>query len=211
MINVVVVEDKKFIREGLEMLLESHDGFCCVGAFADCESMLEQIEALEADIIIMDIGLPGMSGIEGTKAVKKMLPSINIIVLTIHEESEKVFEALISGASGYLVKTTPHEELLLSIKDAYDGGSPMNSHIAKKMVELLRAFDEQKKADSELLSERENEVLTALADGCAYKQIGEKLFISSHTVRYHIRNIYEKLNVNSQTAAIALAMKKGLI
>ena len=140
-----------------------------------------------------------------------MFPSIIVIVFTIHEESEKVFEALISGASGYLVKTTPHEEILSSIKDAYDGGSPMNSHIAKKMVELLIAFDEQKKADSDLLSERENQVLTALAEGQTYKQIAESLFISSHTVRYHIRNIYEKLNVNSQTAAIALAMKKGLI
>lgn len=211
MINVVVVEDKDFIREGLEMLLKSSDGYNCKGAFANCESMLDNIEDLDPDVIIMDIGLPGMSGIEGTKQVKKLLPHVNIIVLTIHEESEKVFEALISGASGYLVKTTPHDELLLSIKDAYDGGSPMNSHIAKKMVELLRAFDEQKKADSKLLSERENEVLTLLAEGNGYKQISEKLFISPHTVRYHIRNIYEKLNVNSQTAAIALAMKKGLI
>lgn len=211
MINVVIVEDKKFIREGLEMLLESNDEFYCSGAFSDCESMLEIIETLEVDIIIMDIGLPGISGIEGTRRVKKILPHINIIVLTIHEESEKVFEALISGASGYLIKTTPHEELLLSIKDAYDGGSPMNSHIAKKMVELLRAFDEQKKSDDALLSERENEVLSGLSEGKNYKQIGEKLFISAHTVRYHIRNIYEKLNVNSQTAAIALAMKKGLI
>ncbi len=211
MINVVIVEDKQFIREGLEMLLESNDDFNCIGAYSNCESMLENLEENDPDVIIMDIGLPGMSGIEGTKQVKKILPQVNIIVLTIHEESEKVFEALISGASGYLVKTTPHEELLASIKDAYDGGSPMNSHIAKKMVELLRAFDEQKKVDNDLLSDRENEVLTALADGCAYKQIGEKLFISSHTVRYHIRNIYEKLNVNTQSAAIALAMRKGLI
>lgn len=211
MINVVVVEDKEFIREGLEMLLESNDDFCCTGAYPNCETMLENIEENDPDVIIMDIGLPGMSGIEGTKKVKHKLPHVNVIVLTIHEESEKVFEALISGASGYLVKTTPHEELLLSIKEAYDGGSPMNSHIAKKMVELLRAFDESKKSDEGLLSERENEVLTALANGYAYKQIGEKLFISPHTVRYHIRNIYEKLNVNSQTAAIALAMKKGLI
>ena len=211
MIDVVVVEDKDYIREGLQNLLDSSQGFNCTGSYSDCESMLENIETIEVDVIIMDIGLPGISGIEGTKQVKKKLPHINIIVLTIHEESEKVFEALISGACGYLVKTTPHEELLLSIRDAYDGGSPMNSHIAKKMVELLRAFDEQKKADKELLSERENEVLTALAGGQSYKQIAETLFISRHTVRYHIRNIYEKLNVNSQTAAIALAMKKGLI
>jgi len=211
MINVVVVEDKKFIREGLEMLLNSSKGYSCAGSYSDCESMLEVVETLEVDVIIMDIGLPGISGIEGTIKVKQLLPHVNIIVLTIHEESEKVFEALISGASGYLVKTTPHEELLLSIKDAYDGGSPMNSHIAKKMVELLRAFDEQKKADNDLLSERENEVLTELAEGKSYREIAENLFISSHTVRYHIRNIYDKFNVNSQTAAIALAVKKGLI
>ena len=211
MIDVVVVEDKDFIREGLTDLLNNSDGFNCTGSFADCESMLKKIESIDVDVIIMDIGLPGMSGIDGTKELKKLFPSIIVIVFTIHEESEKVFEALISGASGYLVKTTPHEEILSSIKDAYDGGSPMNSHIAKKMVELLIAFDEQKKADSDLLSERENQVLTALAEGQTYKQIAESLFISSHTVRYHIRNIYEKLNVNSQTAAIALAMKKGLI
>ena len=211
MINVVVIEDKKFIREGLEMLLNSSKGYSCAGSYSDCESMLEVVETLEVDVIIMDIGLPGISGIEGTIKVKQLLPHVNIIVLTIHEESEKVFEALISGASGYLVKTTPHEELLLSIKDAYDGGSPMNSHIAKKMVELLRAFDEQKKADNDLLSERENEVLTELAEGKSYREIAENLFISSHTVRYHIRNIYDKFNVNSQTAAIALAVKKGLI
>ena len=211
MIDVVVVEDKDFIREGLTDLLNNSDGFNCTGSFADCESMLKKIESIDVDVIIMDIGLPGMSGIDGTKELKKLFPSIIVIVFTIHEESEKVFEALISGASGYLVKTTPHEEILSSIIDAYDGGSPMNSHIAKKMVELLIAFDEQKKADSDLLSERENQVLTALAEGQTYKQIAESLFISSHTVRYHIRNIYEKLNVNSQTAAIALAMKKGLI
>jgi len=211
MIDVVVVEDKDYIREGLENLLDSSTGFNCAASYRDCESMLENIESVEVDVIIMDIGLPGISGIEGTKRVKKILPHVNVIVLTIHEESEKIFEAIISGACGYLVKTTPHEELLLSIRDAFEGGSPMNSHIAKKMVELLRAFDEQKKVDSQLLSERENQVLTALAEGQAYKQIAESLFISSHTVRYHIRNIYEKLNVNSQTAAIALAMKKGLI
>ncbi len=211
MIDVVVVEDKDFIREGLEMLLESSNDFKCTGAFSDCESMLINIESIEVDVIIMDIGLPGISGIEGTKQVKSLLPHVSVIVLTIHEESDKVFEALISGASGYLIKTTPHDELLKSIKEAYDGASPMNSHIAKKMVELLRAFDEQKKADEELLSERENEVLTSLSTGQSYREIAESLYISSHTVRYHIRNIYDKLNVNSQTAAIAIAVKKGLI
>ena len=115
-------------------------GFHCAGAYSDCETMLEKIETIDVDVIIMDIGLPGISGIEGTKKVKLMMPHIDVIVLTIHEESEKVFEAIISGACGYLVKTTPHKELLLSIKDAYDGGSPMNSHIAKKMVETFKSI-----------------------------------------------------------------------
>jgi DNA-binding NarL/FixJ family response regulator len=211
MIDTVIVEDRDFIREGLTDLLNNSDGFNCSGSFSDCESLLENIESINADVIIMDIGLPGMSGIDGTKELKKLLPSIIVIVFTIHEESEKVFEALISGASGYLLKTTPHDEILSSIKDAYNGGSPMNSHIAKKMVELLRAFNEQKSEDNNLLSDRELEVLTGLAEGKAYKQIADELFISRHTVRYHIRNIYEKLNVNTQAGALALAMKKGLI
>ncbi|MEE9431351.1 MAG: response regulator transcription factor, partial [Melioribacteraceae bacterium] len=197
MINVIVVEDKDFIREGLEDLLNVSDGFVCGGAFPNCELMLEKIESIDVDVIIMDIGLPGMSGIEGTKLVKKILPQVDVVVLTVHEENEKIFEALISGASGYLLKTTPHQELLLCIQDAYDGGSPMNSKIAKKMIELLRALDEQKKVTSELLSERENEVLSDLAEGQSYREIAENLFISSHTVRYHIRNIYDKLNVNT--------------
>ncbi len=211
MINVVVVEDQDILRDGLVNLLNNNVGFSCPGAFPDCESMLEKIESLDADLIIMDIGLPGISGIEGTKKVKKLLPHIDIVVFTIHEENDKIFEALISGASGYLLKTTPHDELLRCIKDAYDGGSPMNSAIAKKMIELLRALDEQKKADQELLSKRESEVLSALAEGQTYKEIAETLFISYHTVRFHIRNIYDKLNVNTQSAAISLAYKKKLI
>lgn len=211
MINVVVVEDRDFIREGLENLLNFSDEFVCSCAFPDCELLLEKIESIDVDVIIMDIGLPGISGIEGTKRVKKILPHVDIIILTVHEENEKIFEALISGASGYLLKTTPHDELLLCIKDAYEGGSPMNSKIAKKMVELLRALGEQKKVTSKLLSERESAVLTALAEGQAYREIAESLFVTSHTVRYHIRNIYNKLNVNSQTEAIAIAVRMGLV
>ncbi len=211
MIKVIVVEDKEFTRNGLVSIIDSDDNFESVGAFASCESMLEEIEELKPDVVIMDIGLPGMSGIEGIKKVKQISPKINIVVLTIHEESDKVFEALVAGASGYLMKTTRPEEILLSLKDAAEGGSPMNSHIANKVVNLLRAVSNKNEENEILLSERENEVLTNLSKGLGYKQISANLFISIHTVRYHIRNIYEKLHVGSQSEAVATAIKRGLI
>jgi len=145
MIKVVVVEDQEFTRTGLVSIIDADDNFESVGAFADCESMLEEIEELEPDVMIMDIGLPGMSGIDGIKKVKLISSKINIVVLTIHEESDKVFEALVAGASGYLMKTTLPDEILLSLKDAAEGGSPMNSHIANKVVNLLRATSKKTK------------------------------------------------------------------
>ena len=211
MISVIVVEDKKIIQDGLVEMLNDSDKFVCLAAYYDCETMLQNVEHLKPKVIIMDIGLKGMSGIEGTKKVKEILPETNILVLTVHEESEKVFEALISGACGYLLKSTPENELLHAIKNAAEGGSPMNTHIAKKMVVLLRELIVSKKEKQKILSERENEVLYALSLGHGYKQIADILFISVHTVRYHIKNIYRKLSVHSQSEAIAIAAKKGLI
>ncbi len=211
MIKVIIVEDQEFTRTGLVSIIDADDNFESVGAFPDCESMLEEIEELQPDVMIMDIGLPGISGIEGIKKVKELSPKVNIVVLTIHEESNKVFEALVAGASGYLMKTTPPEEILLSLKDAVEGGSPMNSHIANKVVNLLRSVSDKNEENKILLSERENEVLTDLSKGLGYKQISANLFISIHTVRYHIRNIYDKLHVGSQSEAVATAIKRGLI
>ena len=211
MISVIIVEDTQIIQDGLVQMINDSEEFVCLGGYNNCEAMLSDVEILKPKVIIMDLGLPGMNGIEGTKAVKKISPDTNIVVFTVNEESTNVFEALISGACGYLTKTTPPEELLTAIKNAADGGSPMNCDIAKKMVILLREMDSSKKEEQQVLSDRENEVLSALALGQGYKQIAETLFISIHTVRYHIRNIYNKLNVHTQSEAISIAAKKGLI
>ena len=147
MITTVIIEDVEFVRKGIAEIINSADGFKCIAAFEDCESMLEQIEDLLPDVIITDIGLPGISGIEGIKEVKKILPNQTIVVLTVHEENDKIFEAIMAGASGYLPKKTPPNELIQAIKEAYDGGSPMNSEIAGKVINLLRTIAPKKEEE----------------------------------------------------------------
>jgi DNA-binding NarL/FixJ family response regulator len=212
MITTVIVEDVELVRKGLEAIINGTEGYKCLASFGDCESMLEEIEHLKPDVMIMDIALPGMSGIEGMKRVKKIFPDQTIIILTVHEENEKIFEAIMAGASGYLPKKTPPIELIKSIKEAHEGGSPMNSEIAGKVMNLLRNYAPKDQEEEKIkLSERENEILTAISKGLGYKRIASNLFISTETVRYHIKNIYKKLHVCSQSEAVATAIKKGLI
>jgi len=212
MITTVIVEDVESVRKGLEAIINLTDGYKCLASFGDCESMLEEIEELAPDVMIMDIGLPGTSGIEGMKKVKQIFPDQTIIILTVHEENEKIFEALMAGASGYLPKKTPPADLVKSIKEAHEGGSPMNSEIAGKVIHLLRDFAPKQEPEEKIkLSERENEILTAISQGLGYKRIASNIFISTETVRYHIKNIYKKLHVASQSEAVAKAIKNGLI
>lgn len=212
MINVVIVEDSETIREGLNLLVDGTDGYTCIGAFEDCESMLKSIEKLNPDVILMDIGLPGISGIEGIKEVKKILPDTTILVLTVYDENELVFQALCAGACGYLVKKTSPANLLEAIKEASEGGAPMTSHIARKVVNFFQNKGVFAPSESKnVLTPREKEVLAGLIDGNSYKAIADSLFISVDTVRFHFRNIYKKLHVHSQSEAVAKALKEGLI
>ncbi len=212
MINVVIVEDSMPIREGLKILLNGTEGFKCEAAFVDCESMLKEIETLYPDIMLMDIGLPGISGIEGIKKVKMIYPDLPILVLTIYEENEKIFDALCSGASGYLVKKTEPTRLLEAIKEATEGGAPMSAPIAKKVVEYFSREEVRKtKVKVYPLTNREKEVLRSLVQGNSYQSIADKLFISVDTVRYHFRNIYRKLHVHSQSEAVAKAIKENIV
>jgi len=212
MLSTVIVEDVEFVRNGIAAIINSTEGMQCIATFEDAESMLAEIEKLQPDVLITDIGLPGMSGIEGMKEVKKKLPNQIMIVLTVHEENEKIFEALMAGASGYLPKKTPPAELVQSIREAHEGGSPMNSDIASKVIHLLRDIAPKAEVEKRIeLSERENEILQSIAKGLGYKRIASNLFISKETVRYHIKNIYKKLHVCSQSEAVAKAMKNGLI
>ncbi|MBN2570773.1 MAG: response regulator transcription factor [Ignavibacteriales bacterium] len=212
MIKVIIVEDNTPIREGLCALISGTNNYSCVGTFSDCEALLKEIKKITFDIILMDIGLPGINGIEGIKRVKKIYPEANILVLTIYEDNDIIFDALCSGASGYLVKKTSPSKLLESINEAYQGGSPMSSTIARKVIELFRKNNNLNiKSDNYNFSEREKEVLELLSKGNNYAEIGNQLFICLDTVRHHIRNIYRKLHVHSQSEAIAKAMRDGII
>jgi DNA-binding NarL/FixJ family response regulator len=212
MINVAIVEDNTTIREGLAALINGTEGYKCVGAFGDVESFLPKINILDINVVLMDIGLPGMNGIEGVKNAMAKDSDLSIMMLTVYEESEFVFDALCAGACGYLVKKTPPARLLEAIKDANDGGSPMSSRIARQVI---TAFKEGKNILSEEkdfdLTEREVSVLNLLADGYNYQEIAESLYISVDTVRHHIRNIYKKLHVHSQSEAVAKAIRKKII
>ena len=212
MIKVVITEDNNTIREGLAALINGTPGYSCVGAFSECESFLSKIPTLADDVVLMDIGLPGMSGIDGIVKAKKMRPELNILMLTVYEDRQTVFKALCAGACGYLVKKTPPARLLDAIKDANDGGAPMSSLIARQVIDVFKQTQgkQNEEKDTEL-SSREKEVLTSLSDGNNYQEIADRLFISVDTVRHHIKNIYRKLHVHSQSEAVAKAIRKGII
>lgn len=212
MIKVAIIEDNNTIREGLSALINGTAGYSCVGSYADCESFLSKLPTMDVNVALMDIGLPGMSGIDGIERAKKIKPELNILMLTVYEDSASVFKALCAGACGYLVKKTPPTRLLEAIKDAFEGGAPMSSLIARQVITVFQQNQSVYSKDDEAkLSQREKEVLTSLAEGNNYQEIGDRLFISVDTVRHHIRNIYRKLHVHSQSEAVAKAIRKGII
>jgi DNA-binding NarL/FixJ family response regulator len=212
MINVAIVEDNDTIREGLAALVNGTSGYKNIGSFGDCEGFLAKLDTLDVNVVLMDIALPGISGIEGIKRAKKIKPDIDILMLTVYEDSEKVFDAICAGACGYLVKKTPPTKLLEAIKDVYEGGSPMSSQIARQVIEAFKRTKDAKDDSSEHeLSAREKEVINLLAGGNNYQQIADQLFISVDTVRHHIKNIYKKLHVHTQSEAVAKAIRKKII
>jgi DNA-binding NarL/FixJ family response regulator len=205
LISVSIVEDDKVIRQSLTDLLNEADGFECSGAYPDCESAIAELLNHRPSVILMDIELPGMSGIEGVKKIKEKFPKIDIIMLTIHEDPSLVFKALESGACGYLDKSASEEKILESIKEIHNGGAPMSYKIAKLVVSSF-----QRQSES-ILTDRENDVLNQLCKGQSYKEIAYTLFITVGTVRHHIKNIYYKLQVHSKSEAVAKALKERLV
>jgi len=199
-IRVSIVEDLTEVREGLVELIQSDEELSMVGSFKDAETAVEKLPALRADIVIMDINLPGMSGIECIRTIKEKCPDTEFMMFTVYENDEKVLQALKAGATGYLLKRTEPKRIVESIKELNQGGSPMSSNIARKLLTLF--VHEKTKTKKEALSDRENEVLQLLADGLLYKEIAERLFIGHGTVRQHIHNIYEKLHVHNRTEAV---------
>lgn len=200
-IRVVIVEDDREMQEGLESIVQLHPGLECIATYSSAEEALNNIQCNIPDIILMDIHLPGISGIECVKKLKPVLPSTQFMMCTVYEDNENVFDSLCAGATGYLLKNSPPGKIADAIIELYQGGSPMSSIIARKVITAFQPVTEQN-PDMAKLTKREKEMLDLLAKGYRYKEIADKLFISFETVRTHIHNIYEKLQVQSRTEAL---------
>jgi DNA-binding NarL/FixJ family response regulator len=200
-IKIALVEDDNTVREGLQMLIQGTPGFECIATFACGERAIEELPGLKPDVVLMDINLPGISGIDCITQLKEHHPDIIFIMLTVFEDNEAIFRSLTAGASGYLLKQTPPAKLLEAIVDVYHGGSPMSSEIARKVVQSFQHPSTLFKPENSL-TKREEEVLALLSKGFLYKEIADMSNISIDTVRSHIRHIYEKLQVNTRTEAI---------
>ena len=207
-ISIAIVEDLDEVRDGLKNFLALSQGFKVVDTFKTAEQALDDIPKLKPDIVIMDISLPGMNGIECIRQVKDKSPSTQFMMFTVYENDEKVFEALKAGAAGYLLKNTGLIQLIESLKELHNGGSPMSANIARKLVTVFRE-QQNETVPVDLLSKRENDILQLLTRGLLYKEIAEQLSISVSTVRQHIHHIYEKLHVQNRTEAINKAYGKN--
>lgn len=200
-IKVVIIEDDKEMREGLEAIVRFHPGLECLASFPSAEEALANISSNIPDIFLMDIHLPGISGIECVKQLKPLLPQTQFMMCTVYEDTDTVYDSLCAGATGYLLKNSPPGKITDAILDLYHGGSPMSSTIARKVIHAFQPVP-QLNTEVDTLTKREHELLELLAKGYRYKEIAEKLFISFETVRTHIHNIYEKLHVQSRTEAV---------
>jgi DNA-binding NarL/FixJ family response regulator len=209
MIKVTVIEDHKEFREGLTYLLNETEGFECVSAFSSAEEGIEGITGDE-DVVLLDINLPNLSGVEAIPKIKERFPDVKVIMLTIFDDDENIMESILAGADGYLLKKTSPVQVLESLRESMDGGSPMTPSIAKKVLTLFKQKI-PKKNDHFDLTQREVEILNFLVEGMDNKAIAEKLFISVQTVRNHIRHIYEKLQVHSKSQAVVKAIREGLV
>jgi DNA-binding NarL/FixJ family response regulator len=202
LIRVAIVEDDEWVRENLERELGQSAGFSCLGAFCSAEAAIKEIPSFIPDVVLMDINLPGMDGVQCVERLKKLLPDVQFLMLTVYEESDKIFNSLIAGARGYLLKRTSIPELLEAIRQVREGGAPLTDHVARKMVQY---FNQQgiKDPSVETLSPRERQVLEKLSQGASYKMVAESLSLSVDTVRMNVRHIYSKLHVHSRGEAVA--------
>jgi DNA-binding NarL/FixJ family response regulator len=206
-IRISIVDDNDQIREGLSVLINGSTGFQCVATYATAENALKYLPAQKPDVVLMDIQLPGMSGIECVRELKRLLPDLQIMMLTVYEDDDNVFKSIVAGASGYVLKKTPPSELMDAVSDLHNGGSPMSDGIARKVVQAFQQMGKSSR-ETENLTQRESEVLSYVAKGFQDKEIAEKFFLSSETVRTHLRNIYKKLHVRSRTEATLKYLNK---
>ena len=209
-ICVVIIEDMREVREGLAALINGTRGFACAGSHRTMEDALRRVKEETPDVILTDIGLPGMSGIEGIRHLREQLPEVPILALTVYDSDDKVFDALCAGASGYLLKNTPPARLLESIAEVAEGGAPMSPQIARRVFKLFHKFRPPEQASYQL-TPQENGLLRLLVEGHHKKTAASEMSISVHTVSFHLKNIYAKLQVHSKTEAVSKALREHLI
>ncbi|HSF16330.1 MAG TPA: response regulator transcription factor [Vicinamibacteria bacterium] len=209
-IRVALVEDQRDIREGIAFLINGTDGYRCTGSYRSMETALPAIVSNPPDIVLIDLGLPGMSGIDGIRRLREARPDLVLVVLTVYDNDERIFDALCAGASGYLLKKTPPARLLDGLKEALTGGAPMSPEVARRVLSLFREIRPPDKADYGL-TPHELRLLKLLVDGCSYKTAATELGVSVKTVSFHLQKIYEKLQVHSKSEAVAKALRNRLV
>jgi DNA-binding NarL/FixJ family response regulator len=210
MIRVALIEDQPHTREGLALLIGGSSGYQMAGKFACMEEALSRIPSAAPDVALVDLGLPGLSGIEGIRRLKESCPGLLMLVLTVYDDDERIFDALCAGACGYLLKKTPPAKLLESIREVVEGGAPMSPEVARRVITLFRDVRPPEHA-AHALTPHETRLLKLLIDGHSYKSAAAELGSSVHTIRFHLRHIYGKLQVHSKTEAVAKALRDHLV
>ena len=209
-IKVAIIEDERDIRECITYLVGGTDGFACTGSFRTMEEALERLGHQLPDVVLSDIGLPGMSGIEGIKRLKERYPDLLILILSVYDDDERIFDAMCAGASGYLLKKTPPAKLLDSLKEAVQGGAPMSPEVARRVIAVFREIRPPERVDYDL-TPHETRLLKLFVEGHNYKTAAVELGVSVNTVNFHVRSIYEKLQVHSRTEAVTKALLNRLV
>lgn len=208
--RIAIIEDERELRDGLRSLVNLSGRFVCPESFGSMETALHRIDPNNFDLVLTDLGLPKMSGIEGIHILHQKFPELPILVLTVHNENEKIFEALCAGADGYILKSTPPAQIIEALEEVLDHGAPMSPDVARRVVTLFRKYAPPQIADYDLTAQ-EKTILLLLIDGHHYKTAAHELGISVHTVSFHLRNIYAKLHVHSKSEAVAKALREGLV
>ena len=209
-IRTAIVEDMRDIREGLTTLINFTDGFNCTGSYRSMEEAIPRISARVPDVLLSDIGLPGMDGIEGIKILKQKFPEMTVLMLTVYDDYERIFDALCAGASGYLLKRTSPAQLMENIREAVSGGAPMSPEVASRVIKLFREVRPPEKVDYDL-TPHETRLLKLLVEGHNYTTAAEELGVSYNTIKFHMRHVYEKLQVHSKSEAVAKALQNRLV